>query len=137
MKRVLFLIAFIGIAIASWADDSGICGENLTWSFVESTGTLTISGNGDMYDYYPANGICAPWCYTDIHEKIQKVSITTGVTSIGSYSFYNCTALESIEIPSSVISIGYCAFSDCTALKSIEIPKSVTLINGGVFSRCI
>ena len=30
------------------ADSS--CGENLTWQFDSSSGTLTISGNGEMYD---------------------------------------------------------------------------------------
>ena len=33
------------------ADDSGTCGTNVTWSWVESTKTLTISGTGAMDDY--------------------------------------------------------------------------------------
>ena len=36
----------------------GTCGENLTWEFDESTGTLTISGAGEMYDYSYYN---RPW----------------------------------------------------------------------------
>lgn len=36
---------FAMVSFAAWADDSGSCGENVTYTFVESTGTLTISGN--------------------------------------------------------------------------------------------
>lgn len=34
-------------------ETSGKCGEHLTWSFNQETGLLTISGEGDMYDYLP------------------------------------------------------------------------------------
>ena len=40
------------------ADDSQKCGDNLTWSLVD--GTLTISGAGDMYDYDDKDNRC-PW----------------------------------------------------------------------------
>ena len=49
---VLFLMALLPM-VAS-ADESGICGgfgDNVTWSYVESTHTLTISGNGKMMMY--------------------------------------------------------------------------------------
>ena len=51
---------------------SGTCGENLTWNFDESTGTLTISGTGEMEDcsedYKPWNSYV-----TDIeHVNIEK-----------------------------------------------------------------
>ena len=36
------------IANAKEITTSGTCGENLTWNFEESTGTLTISGTGEM-----------------------------------------------------------------------------------------
>ncbi|MBR6917208.1 MAG: hypothetical protein IKN38_03405, partial [Clostridia bacterium] len=29
----------------------GVCGDGLTWQFDEASGTLTITGSGDMYDY--------------------------------------------------------------------------------------
>ena len=36
-------------ALAGDVVDSGTCGENLKWSL--ESGTLTISGTGDMWDY--------------------------------------------------------------------------------------
>ena len=42
----------------AWADDSGSCGTAVTWSYVESTQTLTISGSGAMTDYNLNN---QPW----------------------------------------------------------------------------
>ena len=49
MKRILYLFIVIFLPLAASADDSGTCGDNLTWTYVEETGTLTISGSGDMY----------------------------------------------------------------------------------------
>ena len=36
-------------ASSAGATISGVCGQNLSWSFVN--GTLTIGGTGDSYDY--------------------------------------------------------------------------------------
>ena len=49
MALVLLLCAGLG-ACAALADESGQCGENLTWTLTDS-GAFTISGTGPMYDY--------------------------------------------------------------------------------------
>ena len=54
-------------------------------------------------------------------------------TTIGNYSFTNCTSLISINIPDSVTSIGEYAFYNCTSLTSINIPNGITIINDAVF----
>ena len=114
---------------------SGTCGENLTWVFDESTGTLTISGTGDMVDY--KNSINdydhAPWWGFD---NMKYASIGNGVTSIGNSAFFYCKNLSSIEIPNSVTSIGESAFHGCSSLSSIEIPNSVTSIGNSAFYGC-
>ena len=51
MKKLFTLIVAICATTLAWADASGSCGENVTYSFVSSTGTLTISGTGNMIDY--------------------------------------------------------------------------------------
>ena len=122
------LFAF-GMINAS-AESSGTCGNNLTWT-LDDAGTLTISGQGTMtnWGYFSF----APW-YSLI-EKITKVVIEDGVTSIGSYAFYDCNSLVSVTISHNVTSIGEAAFAGCGGLLSIIIPDSVTDIGMGVFAR--
>ena len=103
--------------------DNTLCGENLTWSFDEDSGTLTISGNGDMVDaLHPC-----PW--QDFKQLITKVVLSNGVTSIAGLAFSRCNELTSIAIPDSVTDIGYSAFFGCTGLASITIPGNVSAIN--------
>ena len=143
-KRLLsFVLAVLMIAsllpataLAADIVDSGTCGaegdgSNLTWT-LDSEGVLTISGSGDMYDYYYDNN--SPW-----HEngnQIRSVFMANGVTSIGEYAFYWCESLTSVTIPDSVTSIGDNAFYDCTSLTSVTIPDSVTSIGSYAFSEC-
>ncbi|MCH5350565.1 MAG: leucine-rich repeat protein [Clostridiales bacterium] len=67
---------------------------------------------------------------------VTEIEIPKDVASVGGYTFYNCTSLESINIPSSVKSIGEWAFYGCSNLTSVEIPDSVTSIGGFAFSHC-
>ncbi|WP_400233890.1 leucine-rich repeat domain-containing protein [Methanomethylophilus alvi] len=113
------------------SDHSGSCGDNVRYVFDSSTGTLTISGSGDMSSYSYGS---APW-YT-YRSDVKKVVIGDGVTSIGSYTFYECSSLASVVIPDSVTSIGNYAFYRCTSLASVTIPDSVTSIDSSAFSGC-
>ena len=64
------------------------------------------------------------------------MTIPSSVTSIGSYTFYNCGGLASVTIPSSVTSIGSYAFCNCSGLTSLTIPSSVTSIKSYAFRGC-
>ena len=132
MKKLFALIVAICATTLAWADDSGSCGENVTYSFVESTGTLTISGTGYMEDFTSSSKV--PW--NAYRSSIKKVVINNGVTSIGNEAFDGCTALTSVTIPNSVTSIENSTFDGCTALTSIEIPNSVTSIGNYAFGYC-
>ncbi len=117
--------------------DSGTCGDNVKWSLDTSTGVLTITGTGVMYDYYSypyASNDYAPWYYDG--DYIKSVVINDGVTSIGKFAFRGCSNLTSVIIPDSVTSIGDYAFINCP-LPSITIPDSVTSIEGNTFWNCI
>lgn len=90
----------IGFSEESIADASGSCGDDLTYSYTESTKTLTISGEGDMYDYESGH---APWY--SYKNDIQTLIINSGVTSVGNYAFINCSGLTgSLALPDSVAS---------------------------------
>ena len=126
-------ILFIFLALFSF---SAIHAE-IEWTLSDD-GTLTISGT-DMPDYrfvYDKNvgQTTAPW-YSE-REKIKKIVIEDGVTSIGRCAFNNCKSLTSVTIPNSVTYINLYAFKECVSLTSITIPNSVKLIEEEAFSCC-
>jgi hypothetical protein len=67
MKQILLVFLMLLPMVAS-ADDSGNCSgdidNNVTWTYVESTQTLTISGSGSMgeYGFFPDDDIPALEC---------------------------------------------------------------------------
>ena len=105
---------------------SGICGkdaegnlaDNLTWSFDQETGTLTIEGSGEMMDFGPDE---TPWL--DFAKQITNVTLPDGLTNIGNRAFYDCSSLASINIPESVTKINMMTFFHCSSLTSIVIPE--------------
>ena len=115
---------------------SGECGDNLTWTLDED-GLLTISGTGDMYNYDQGLDIygesTAPW--SSFRSDIKKISIETGVRSIGIYAFSGC-AFSEVTIPNSVTEIGANAFFYCSSLSYVKIPRSVTKMGDRVFYMC-
>lgn len=114
------------------ADDGGNCGANVTYTYVESTHTLTISGSGSMANY--KDGSYSPWY--SYRSEIIKAIIEDGVTNIGDYAFYNCSYLTSISIPNSATRIGNYTFSGCSSLTSATISNKVSSIGNGAFYHC-
>ena len=130
MKKLLFSFVLVLLSLSANADESGTCGDNLTWSYVEATQTLTISGCGEMS--LPWGNI--PW--ESLKENIHSVILQEGVTSIDLNAFCWCTNLTSVTIPNSVTSIGAMAFGYCWSLTALTIPNSVTTICQGAFFCC-
>ncbi len=146
-KRILACIVFMAVlctAFPVFADEpeqpiTGSCGEKLTWTYYQSTKTLTISGTGDMSDYDESvvnGGYVAPWRRQINTQNIQNVVISDGVTSIGDFAFYLCDKINNITISDSVTSIGDNAFLWCDSLPEVKIPNSVTHIGERAFSNC-
>ncbi len=105
---------------------SGSCGDNVTYTFNTETGTLTISGAGEMHS--------TPWY--SYRDSIKSVKIEDSITTIGNWAFSGCTSLTSVTIGNSVTTIGFYAFSGCTSLTSVTIPDSVTAIGDCTFNSC-
>ena len=143
MKKIISLLLSLTMLLSivsvvdfsAYADTltTGKCGKNVTYSFDTSTGMLTISGTGDMENYNYNNYEKNPFYKKS---NIKTVIIKNGVTSIGDYTFRDCTSLTSVTIPNSVTSIGYSAFYNCTSLTGATIPNSVTSIGGSAFYGC-
>lgn len=134
-------------------ETSGVCGGNVTWSFEETTHTLTISGTGSM-DNGPF-GREMRWAH--LYEKIYYIVIEDGITSICDYAFEGSTRLKEVTIPESVTSIGKSAFEraglthidlhdgityiginafEWSSLEEAAIPAGVTEVSGGLFRKC-
>ena len=131
-KKLLSILALLCLTVTSaWADDSGTCGTSLTWSYVESTHTLTISGTGAMEDFDYQE---TPWfAYIDY---ITNIVIEDGVTTICEDAFSYCDGLTTLTIPNSVTTIGNCAFEWCRYLTEVTIGSGVTSIGDRAFEGC-
>ncbi len=134
LSLVMTVSVFFGGAVTVNAETySGTCGENLTWEFDDSAGTLTISGNGDMEDYDVVDSD-SPW-FTH-RDAVTNITFNGNITSIGESAFYDCPGLTIVTIPDSVTSIGDYAFESCPGLTSVTIGNGVTNIGALAFSSC-
>lgn len=129
--------------------------SNIKWSFDSKTGTLTISGTGEMLGNYINE---SPWskyrndvttviinegittigygAFMD-YKNIRKVTIPNSVKSIKDFAFENCNSLNNVVIPNSVVSIKTQAFYNCESLSNIKLSNSLTDIWENAFAKCI
>lgn len=134
-KRILSMLLAIVMVVglvpgfsitASAATTTGTTGD-CTWTFDDSTGTLTISGSG-------AVGNDQSWI--EHVNSITSIVMEDGITAITNYAFYECASLKSVMLPASLTKIGNYAFTGCSNLESVTIPASVTTIGNSVFYGC-
>jgi len=133
----LLVVVFVGVLLSAVylpvsvsAAESGSCGPSLTWRF--AAGTLTISGEGAMKDYY--DGVLPPWYH--LAGEITKIVLPEGITAIGRLAFFNCTSLATVSIPNSVRTIGPKAFYNCQKLKFIDFSDKLSFIGEEAFYGC-
>lgn len=108
----------------------GNCGPNLQWQ-LSSTGTLTVTGSGGMYDLYDHNSHWNSYAHL-----IKNVVLPEGLTSIGYGAFMYCNNLEQITIPNNVRTIGNAAFSGCSALTQVTFPSKLESMGSLAFEYC-
>ena len=100
-------------------DASGICGEDVTWSYDKTTRTLTVAGTGSMDDY-PSKDV-VPW--NDYKKEVKTLVIGDGITGIGSNAFNDAISLSSVSLPEALGYIGELAFKSCGSLTA-EIARA-------------
>ncbi len=114
---------------------SGKCGDKASWT-LDSEGTLTISGTGDINEesfwnsYKNETGIES---YNDLWDSLNRVVVKKGITSLPDNLFAKCTNIVSVSLPDSLKSIGSCTFCQCKKLETIKIPESVEYIGSKAF----
>lgn len=114
--------------IKNESSDAG--GNNITYT-LNTDGVLTISGKGEMADYYLTD---SPW--NSQKSKVKSVVIEGEFTNIGSGAFSHAENLTNVKILCDIKSIDDYAFNNCFNLSSIELPESVTHIGNYAFSGC-
>lgn len=135
---ITMMIALLPTMALAETITSGKCGENATWSYDQTTKTLTIAGSGAMddYDIYQNS---APW-WSDWHDEIETVVIGAGITRVGDEAFgsreryilMHYSELKNIIFApnSSVAEIGAYAFEGARKLEEITLPKSLQEMKG-------
>ena len=126
---MLLSIALIADPFEAYAEESPQkCGDSITWEFSE--GTLTLTGEGEMYDYTAAH---APWSANAA--DIRSIQISDGIETIGNNAFSSCNAAE-LVIPDSVVSIGDYACSHMNALQTVRFPAHLRRLGNYAFTQC-
>lgn len=129
MRKVYFLFSLWLCSVAAFAQ-RGVCGVNAKWVLNEE-GTLTISGEGEMYDYSPNE---PSW---DLYKEQIKSVVVNGVTNVGNNAFYDYPNIISVMLGEGLKNIGNNAFKGCKALKELLVPGTVETYGGGAFGDCI
>ncbi|MCI9389815.1 MAG: leucine-rich repeat protein [Lachnospiraceae bacterium] len=118
---------------------SGQCGDDVYWK-IFSDGLMYVYGNGEMYNYdmdnLPEWRSVAMSMYGTYLHSVNSLLIGYGITSIGSYNFYNLPGLEKIELPDSLVYIGDNAFNCCFELYNVSLPNSITVLGESAFENC-
>lgn len=113
--------------------DPDKAGPNATWEFDEATKTLTIKGEGTMYNYDQKEK--TPW----YDKPYENVVVEEGITTVGNFAFgqvFKIQKVKNVTLPSSLTKIGERAFYQCTSLESISLPDNITVIATGAFLSC-
>ncbi len=134
---VVMLVAASAVSIFAEESDgatrSGDCGDDLTWTFDNTTGNLVITGSGKMTDFKDK---AAPWY--SFKDSIKSISLPEGLTYIGTYAFVDCSAISGeLRLPTSIIAIGDNAFEGCKGFSgNLKLPSNLIEIGDNAFEGC-
>ena len=117
-------------AIAPSFLSSGVCGEDVAFTYAPETHCLTISGTGATYDY--TSGSLTPWGV--VRGEIEKLVVEEGVTYLGGYLFNKAYNLTSVTLPDTLVEIGTFTFGQCSSLTSLDLPEGLEVIGSKAFS---
>jgi len=132
LDRAVLILVVSPIVCFAAEENSGTCGQNLTWRYDESTKTLIIEGTGSMTNWFSNRQV--PWKHLRL--EATSLSLPEGLTSVGDYAFYGFENISELYIPSTVTRVGHGAFSIWKSLKEVNITNGVKELGGWVFASC-
>lgn len=97
--------------------------DGIRWS-IDENGLLTVSGAGMIPDCLYAEDML----WHAYQTAITGVVIETGITGIGSRSFYGCSNMMHIVLPETVSYIGEEVFTGCS-VETLRLPNAVAGID--------
>lgn len=119
-------------------EKQGTCGKGVNWTLKD--GILTISGNGEMDDFYVVADFFTGEIteenlpgWNDYKDEITEVYVEDGVTYIGTEAFMNCSNLKKAVVGNTVKTIERDAFSDDPLLTDLALGNSLEKIGEEVF----
>lgn len=120
---------------AIWIDNviSGQCGDNAYYALTLDTGELVLSGTGPVWDYTVNNYKERPW--NDYADQIKKVSVESGITKIGDFTFAICNEITDVTLSNTVETVGAYAFYSNSELSNVQLGGALTL-DEYAFSWC-
>ena len=118
--------------------DQLLPGSN-TATFDAESGTLTLSGEGKVYNLYPRTLLsCSDRGYETAliqeENQIKRIVIEEGITALEN-CFNDLRALEEIVFPKSLTSVQL-SFMGCTALQELTIPADCKEVSTHSFNEC-
>lgn len=112
-------------------DESVICVTEEAFAKCKDITSVTLTTTKEPLTYLTINDHTFEDC-----TQLKSVQFTDYISSIGSYAFAGCTALESINIPYTVMYAGTNVFENCTSLKSVVWSINIKNILEDTFSGC-
>ncbi|MBQ7365543.1 MAG: leucine-rich repeat domain-containing protein, partial [Clostridia bacterium] len=97
----------------------------------------------EAFSFYKLTSVKIPGSVKKIGDRafaecsmLNEVILSKGLTEIGVYAFYRCSALSEIVVPDSVKTVERNAFSNCTSLAGVTLGKGVEEIELYAFLDC-
>lgn len=120
-----------------YSESENRCGEFLTWSFDEAKGILSITGEGDMYDFDRSGKGAAPWMSK--RQEVKQIVIGEDVLGIGDFAFFGMNEVENIEGMDSVQKIGWYAFAveGSARKRKMLLQEGLETIGESAFDGCV
>ena len=137
---IILIITILSISIfpvnaVGKTEEENVVESDISTYFHEGSGTLIVTGMGEVRDLYPRETEEA-YCDTvvEVDATVKHLVIDEGITSI-SNAFNDLHNLQDVLFPETLVKMEGC-FNDCDKLKSVDFPSSLDVIGSACFNDC-